>query len=165
MSPVSILLAASTVTDTLTAWFSALTDWLSAHPWVFWSLVGLSVGTFVASLVILPILVVRMRADHFMPSRGPGESWVVRHPVQARLAVVLKNVLGVVLVVAGIAMLVLPGQGVLTILIGISVMNFPGKRRLELAIVRIPAVHRGIDWMRERYGQPPLELPPEGEDR
>ncbi len=164
MSAVPIPVAA-TVTDTLAAWFGTLTDWLGAHPWLFWSLVGLSVATFVASLVILPILVVRMRADHFMPDRGPGDSWVGRHPVQAQLAVVLKNVLGVILVIAGIAMLVLPGQGVLTILIGISLMNFPGKRRLELAIVRIPAVHRGIDWMRARYGQPPLELPDDGDER
>ena len=52
----------------------------------------------------------------------------------------------------------------LTILIGLMLMNFPGKRRLELRIIRIPAVHRGIAWMRKRYGQPPLELPEEADE-
>lgn len=43
----------------------------------------------------------------------------------------LRNVLGAILLVAGIAMLVLPGQGVPTILISLGLMNFPGKYRLE----------------------------------
>jgi hypothetical protein len=55
-------------------------------------------------------------------------------------------------------MLVLPGQGVLTILAGITLLNYPGKRRLELWLVRRPAIHRAIDWIRRRAGRAPLEL-------
>jgi hypothetical protein len=73
------------------------------------------------------------------------------------LGVLLKNLLGVALVLAGVAMLVLPGQGVLTILLGLMFMNFPGKRRLEQRIVQQPTVFQAMNWMRARAHQPPLE--------
>ncbi|MFB3064894.1 MAG: PGPGW domain-containing protein [Planctomycetota bacterium] len=57
-----------------------------------------------------------------------------------------KNLLAVVLVVAGVAMLFLPGQGILTILVGLGLLSVPGKRKLELWIVRRPAVLRAIQW-------------------
>ena len=75
------------------------------------------------------------------------------------VALALKNVFGVVLVFMGIALLFLPGQGVLTLLIGISLLDFPGKRKLERKIVRTPTVHKTMDAIRRRAGQPPLVLP------
>jgi len=57
---------------------------------------------------------------------------------------------------AGIAMLVLPGQGILAILGGIELMDFPGKYRLERWIVSRPAVLRSVNWLRRRMGRPPL---------
>jgi hypothetical protein len=68
-------------------------------------------------------------------------------------------VLGAVFLLAGLAMLFTPGQGLLTILMGIMLLNFPGKQRLELAIVRRPAVLKSINWVRGRAGRPPLQLP------
>jgi hypothetical protein len=76
------------------------------------------------------------------------------------IVLVVKNVLGLVFVLAGVAMLVLPGQGILTILIGLSLMNFPGKRTLERRFVQQPMVLQAINWMRRKAGQPPLTVPP-----
>ncbi|MCZ6750119.1 MAG: hypothetical protein O7D96_12545 [SAR324 cluster bacterium] len=70
-----------------------------------------------------------------------------------------KNLLAVVLVVAGVAMLFLPGQGILTILVGLGLLSVPGKRKLELWIVRRPAVLRAIQWIRARSNRPALQLP------
>ena len=50
-----------------------------------------------------------------------------RYPVLRPLLLIAKNLLGFVLIVAGIAMLVLPGQGLLTIVVGVVLMNFPGR--------------------------------------
>jgi len=58
--------------------------------------------------------------------------------------------------VAGIIMLVLPGQGIFTILIGIMLLNFPGKYRLERWIVARRPVLRSINWLRRRAGRAPL---------
>ena len=72
---------------------------------------------------------------------------------------ITKNLVGVLLVLVGLAMLVLPGQGILTILIGISLLEFPGKHRLELAIVKRSSIRRAIDRIRQRSGTEPLNLP------
>jgi hypothetical protein len=72
---------------------------------------------------------------------------------------ILKNILGALFVLAGVAMLVLPGQGILTILIGLSLTDFPGKRDLELKLIKKPSVYKAINWMRRKYKKPPLQIP------
>ena len=61
-----------------------------------------------------------------------------------------------VFLVAGVAMLVLPGQGLLTILIGLMLISFPGKRGLERRIVGRPTILRILNGMRARRSLPPL---------
>jgi len=125
-------------------------------------LVGLgvtSVVMFVGSLVLIPILVIRMRADYFVADRDERAAFAGRHPVLRWSLLVLKNALGVVLLGLGAAMLVGPGQGVLTILLSISLLNFPGKRRLEIRLLRLPGLLPAINRLRHRAGRGPVRLP------
>jgi hypothetical protein len=71
---------------------------------------------------------------------------------------ILKNVVGVLFVLAGLSMLVLPGQGVLTILIGLSLVDFPGKQRLEARIIGQRSVFKAVNSLRARFGRPPFVL-------
>jgi hypothetical protein len=134
-------------------------DWIDSHQTLSGWLAALSATMFVGGLVIMPILLARMRADHFVHPDPPTGSWRKRHPVIRLSVSVIKNGLGVVLLVAGILMLVLPGQGIITILVAISLLSFPGKRRLELLIVRQGPVLKGVNWIRAKAGRPPLILP------
>ncbi len=120
---------------------------------------GLSAIAFIGSLIAVPLLITHMSADYFVRSPGAPGSWARLHPVLRVLLVGTKNLLGTVLVVAGIAMLVLPGQGLLSILIGASLTDFPGKRRLELALIKRAPVLRAVNWIRHRAHRPPLILP------
>ena len=136
------------------AWLSPYRGWLAV--------LGIaSVVMLVASLVALPLLVARMPEDYF--HQEPDDAWVApRRWTLQRIALrVLKNVLGVVLLLAGIAMLVLPGQGLLTILVASSLLDFPGKRALELWILRRRPVRLAVAWLRQRAGRPPLIYPEE----
>jgi hypothetical protein len=74
---------------------------------------------------------------------------------------VAKNFIGAAFILAGLAMLVLPGQGLLTILIGITFTNFPGKYRLEQALARSHSILRAMNWIRRKSGHTPLIPPPE----
>ena len=74
----------------------------------------------------------------------------------------MKNVLGLILLAAGLAMMVLPGQGIITILIALTLLNFPGRRKLELRIIRQRHVRNAVDWIRRRAGSPPLVIPEPG---
>ena len=70
----------------------------------------------------------------------------------------IKNGLGLVFLLAGFAMLFLPGQGVLTMLIGVSLIDFPGKRTIERKLIGSPAVLKSINALRRKFGKPPFTL-------
>ena len=123
------------------------------------ALAALSVVMFFGSLAAIPVLLARMPADYFARSESPFTSWRRRHPVAGGVLLVARNVLGVVLLLAGMAMMVLPGQGIITVLVALTLLNFPGKRRLELWIIRRRQVRGAIDWIRRRAGRPPLVVP------
>jgi hypothetical protein len=63
------------------------------------------------------------------------------------------NAAGSLFIVAGIAMLVLPGQGVITIVVGLLLIDFPGKFRLERWLARRRPLMRGITWIRSRTNE------------
>jgi hypothetical protein len=131
-------------------------DWFNRHPGLLWTLGASSVGMFIASLIIIPAIIARIRPDYFAHDRRPPARFAHLTPSVRVLLHVLKNVLGVVLMLAGIAMLVLPGQGLLTLIIGFFLLDFPGKYRFERWLVERPAIHRPLNWLRHRAGREPL---------
>jgi hypothetical protein len=120
-------------------------------------LVVLSIVGFLGSLVAIPLILVRL-PPHYFDERHPRKWMENHHPVLRLIGHVVKNVVGFVLLAAGIAMLVLPGQGILTMLIGISLVDFPGKRQLERKLIGQPAVLNTINKVREKFGRPPLTV-------
>jgi hypothetical protein len=123
-------------------------------------LIGLTVASaigFVGSLIAIPMILVRLPADYF-DTRTPRHWMKDHHPVLRLSGLIVKNIVGVVFLLAGFAMLFLPGQGVLTMLIGISLMDFPKKRELEAKMVGQPTVLGVINSMRQKFGKPPLTL-------
>lgn len=136
------------------------TVWAEAHKeWLF-ALAGVSLVTAAISALVLPVIVTRMRSDYFLPDRDETRSLAHQHPVIRGTGIVVKNLFGGILFLAGILMLGLPGQGILTILIGLMLLDFPGKQKLELWMVRLPAVSKALNWIRHRGGRPPLKIPP-----
>jgi hypothetical protein len=117
----------------------------------------LSVVFFLGTLIAVPILILKIPADYFDEQRG--RTWLRnRHPAVRLIGYGLKNLLGVVFVLAGIAMLILPGQGILTILIGLSLMDFRRKRELQRRLISHPTVFQTINKLREKFGRQPLVL-------
>lgn len=125
--------------------------------------VAIGVGIFLAGLIlsgaVMAFLLVRLPQDYFS---GPERGMIPRrYPAAVRiLLLVLKNLLGLVLVILGIALSIpgVPGQGFLTIFLGLLLLDIPGKYRLERRLVRIPALYRGINWIRGRFGKPPMKV-------
>jgi len=134
-------------------------DWIAAHPFVTGAALVVSLALALIYGAVIYVAIGRMSPDYFVRDKSSSGTWRQRYPAWGVIALVLKNVFGVVLVLMGLAMLVLPGQGVLTLLIGISLLDFPGKRKLEKKIVRTPAVRKTMGAIRRRAGQPPLVLP------
>lgn len=132
-------------------WFKSVFE--IVQPFLPW-MVSLSLLMALASMIAIPLLVVRMPADYFTAKKRP------RRWTGPRIVLyVVRNVIAVVLLVAGIAMLILPGQGLLTILIAIITSDVPGKYDFERWIVRQRGVLRALNWIRSRYKKPQLEKP------
>ena len=121
--------------------------------------VGIFLLTFFANLALVSFILVKIPSDYFKES---NHSTFLKNqsPVLRVLAIIGKNLLGVVLVVLGILLSLpgVPGQGVLTILLGIMLLDFPGRRRFERWIVGWPKVFNGINKLRQRFDKPPLVL-------
>ena len=117
---------------------------------------ALSVVTFFGSLLIVPWLILRMSSEYFIKHRLKVIERHQRHPVLAVIVFFLRNTIGAVLLFAGTAMLLLPGQGIITMLIGISVMDFPGKHRLIEKVIQNRNVQRSLNWIRRKGGKEDL---------
>ncbi len=131
---------------------AAVRAWLT--PTVLVSLGVFGAAAFVASLIGVPWFFTRMPPDYF---RRPERD--LRPRTAGALALRgLRNLLGAVLVVAGILCLVLPGQGLLTLIVGLVLIDFPGKRRLEGWLVNRGPVLRSINALRRRAHRPALEM-------
>lgn len=136
-----------------------MSEWIADHKTLLASLAALSVITFVGTLIVIPLLVIRIPEDYFTEQRRRPVAWWDRRPLLRVAALGIKNVLGVVFVAAGVAMLVLPGQGVMTIIIGLMLLDFPGKFRLERWLVSRGPVIRSMNWIRSKARRPSIMVP------
>lgn len=135
-------------------------DWLAEFwrmltwEWILLSL-GLLVVSFLASTALVAFVMVKIPenyfSSHYQQDFLPNSSWFTRWGV-----VLVKNFVGVIIVLAGIVMLVGPGPGLLTILIGSIMIDIPGKRPLEARLLKQPTILSAANNLRARYGKPPL---------
>lgn len=132
-----------------------ISDWLARHQMLLVWLGVLSIASLLLAALLLPVVIVRLPADYFVREHHIGHG---RRSGLDWLWHLGKNLLGAIFLLAGIAMLVLPGQGLLTILFGILLLDLPGKRRLERAIVARPGILAVVNRMRQRRGKPPIVI-------
>jgi hypothetical protein len=122
-----------------------------------WVSIGSGIGLLLGAIAV-PLIVIKLPQNAFSNLKGAG--WLDRQPVAVRIPLrLVKNILAVVLVVLGIAMLVLPGQGILAILLGVMLGDFPGKLKLQQWLLGRPKVMSSLNWLRKKFKKPPLERP------
>jgi len=127
--------------------------WFEAHESLFWWFAISSALAFIGTLIVVPLLLIRMPADYFTRQQPYYHG---RHPIIHWTIIVSKNIFGFIFLLAGIAMLFLPGQGIITILLAFTLLDFPGKRKLEQQFIGLPGILKTINRIRKREGQPPL---------
>ncbi len=137
---------------------------VSAHEEFFFWLTVASIVGFIASLVFIPWLVIQIPADYFSHKKRHKHRWHKHTPTVRFILIMsapacpwgIKNIFGFIILLAGIAMLILPGQGIITILLGIFFMDFPGKYKVELWMIKRPAILKSINWIRKKAHHTPL---------
>lgn len=131
--------------------------WISKEM-LIWLSLGSGIGLLIGAVAV-PLFIVYMPADYLANTRR--QSWLAKQPTVLRIPLrLLKNLLALVLIILGIAMLVLPGQGVLSILLGLVLADFPGKLKLQRWILQRPKVMASLNWLRGKFHRPRLQPPP-----
>jgi len=123
-----------------------------------WSIGVLTVIMFFGTLALLPIIVARIPADYFVRDRKKQHR-DQKDPVRTILIRIVRNILGVLFIIAGVIMIFTPGQGLLSILIGVILTDLPGKMTVGRKIVQRPGVLRAVNWIRRKAQVPPLQVP------
>jgi len=116
-----------------------------------------SLVTFFLSLLIVPLIISNLPVHCFLETHPrPRRDRISAYRLALHL---LRNIGGMLLLTAGIAMLFLPGQGILTILIGLALLSFPCKQKMFNYLIHKPAVQRSLDWIRKKSGTHPFIWP------
>ena len=127
--------------------FQTIVEWLALT----------SLTTFLLSLLLIPLIVCNLSAHCFLDI-GPKSHKNIFFAYRIAL-LLLRNIGGILLLLAGIAMLFLPGQGILTILISLPLLSFPGKQKTFHYLIHKPAIQRSLDWIRTKSGTRPFIWP------
>ena len=101
------------------------------------------------------MLIISLPPDYFTHKKGVSS---IKNPILRVFLQILKNVCGMVFLLAGFIMLFIPGQGLLNILAGVILCDFPGKRRLERKIIERPLVLSTVNKIRTQYKRLPIVL-------
>ncbi|EXJ13878.1 PGPGW domain-containing protein [Imhoffiella purpurea] len=138
---------------------ASISDWFLAYETALFWLAGISAALFIVSLSSLPYIVARIPQDYFNDCERYQSRFKRFHPLVYYGVLALKNLFGWILILAGLAMLILPGQGLLTILMGLILTDFPGKFVLERKLASNRRILDALNWLRRRAGSPPLIVP------
>lgn len=131
-------------------------DWIYNNEVLAWWLLVISIFSFLATLIAIPVILIRLPDDYFSSPDRHRIPWQSRNRFLRLPLFILKNLLGVIFILLGVLMLVLPGQGLLTIIIGLVLLEFPGKYRVERWAVNRPTVLGAINWIRTKAGKADL---------
>ncbi len=143
-------------------WFGEIWEWLTRFweslTWgrIAWGLL-FSIITIIISYGIIVIGMVKIPADYFSSTYIKTLS-ADKHYSVRWATFIIKNVIGFLLIIAGIIMIFTPGPGVPTILLGLIMMDIPGKRPLEARLINRPLVLSAVNDLRAKYNKPPLVI-------
>ena len=135
-------------------------SWSSMNSDLLFLLGSLSIFILIISVFMMVLIISFLPEDYFKSENRNLISSVQnsRYPLLKFLVLITKNFFGVLLLLSGILMLVLPGQGILTIITGLVFMDYPGKYKFERKLLRQKGVINSINWIRSRLSKPSLKV-------
>lgn len=135
-------------------------SWSSMNSDLLFLLGSLSIFILIISVFMMVLIISFLPEDYFKSENRNLISSVQnsRYPLLKLLVLITKNFFGVLLLLSGILMLVLPGQGILTIITGLVFMDYPGKYKFERKLLKQKGVINSINWIRSRLSKPPLKV-------
>ena len=135
-------------------------SWSSMNSDLLFLLGSLSIFILIISVFMMVLIISFLPEDYFKSENRNLISSVQssQYPLLKLLVLITKNFFGILLLMSGILMLVLPGQGILTIITGLVFMDYPGKYKFERKLLKQKGVINSINWIRSRLSKPSLKI-------
>lgn len=119
----------------------------------------LTTSAAIIYFIVISYIITQLDKEYFLPVNRRHKNNATDHASQNYLSTclyrggsyivkIVKSIIGLFLLVCGIAMLVLPGQGLLTMLVGLSMLPFPGKQKIEQSLLARKSVRSSLNWIR-----------------
>ena len=140
-------------------YLNLITKWLTSYSSILIGIGGLSILILIFSIIGLGWFISQIPKDYFIHEKRQADNWD-RYSSKTRiLIIILKNFIGIAMLISGLLLLILPGQGLLTMIIGLLLIDYPGKFQLEQKIISIPSIFRSLNWFRAKAKKPNLLHP------
>ena len=133
-------------------------EFVRHHEDLFLWLTIASVIFLIVSPLIVSWMVIQLPSDYFSYPTRQKYQWDNQVPIIRWGWIFLKNIFGVMFVIGGIAMLVLPGQGILTIIVGLFLMDFPYKYKVESWIIKRTVILKTVNRLRVKAKRDTLKI-------
>jgi hypothetical protein len=106
--------------------------------------------------IVISYIITQMDKEYFLPINRRRKKNAIDEEIKNSSSrwfnrgggYLVKIIIGLFLLVCGIAMLVLPGQGLITMLIGLSMLPFPGKHKIEQNLLARKSIRSSLNWIR-----------------
>lgn len=122
--------------------------------WTATAVVLIAFAVFAAAATVVLLILLFSADENFFIRLIEKEE----QPFRLTVFSVVKNGFGLFLLIAGILMLVLPGQGILTVLISLLFLDFPGRRKLILKILSSEKTEQALNRIRRKFGKKPFNF-------
>ena len=129
---------------------NAFIVWFSNHPGILITLGISSVFIFILSIAGISWFVAQIPDDYFLSTKRQRTKWGQEKPILRLILILVRNIVGIFLIFAGLLMIVLPGQGFLTIVTGLLLINYPGKFKLEQKMGDKQTSLKALNWRRKK---------------
>ena len=116
----------------------------------------------IAYFIVISFFITQMDKEYFLRKNTGGKQARKNIDGDSRsrnLNYVVKSakfIVGLFLILCGLAMLILPGQGLITISIGLSLIPFPGKHQLEQNLLARKSIRVSLNWIRSKAKKEPF---------
>jgi len=118
----------------------------------------LSTILFFATLLLIFLVIWWLPSDYFV-SNSSNLTNLENNLALSKILFLVRNIIGVILIILGIIMLVLPGQGVLTIVIGLILVDFPKKKEFLNKLIASKSVQKSLNYLRKKMNKEPFIFP------
>ena len=133
-------------------------DFLHSHETLFFWLTIIGILGLLGSVILIPWILIQLPSDYFHEKERKKCPWGNCPAILRTIVIILKNIIGVILLISGFIMLFIPGQGLLTMIVGIVLMDFPYKYKLLRWAIDHPKILSTINALREKANKDPFIL-------